>query len=196
MIRWEFNRIQTDISIEFEINFLLRQLVNWTRAPMYFWNFSGIEGQFNMHLKQIENNRIDCLLLNEWIINGIIKKATVDKSWLCKKNSSAFQIRDSWVRHVEPRRYKGEHWLVGIMQSQIILMLSSLYDSWCDLSFALSSPALPVNPVGAHQTWLTQHSALHLTWKYEREEKMNLGFSIFNVKINYLLKFLSVVLPN
>ena len=74
MIRWEFNRIQTDISIEFEINFLLRQLVNWTRAPMYFWNFSGIEGQFNMHLKQIENNRIDCLLLNEWIIIGIINK--------------------------------------------------------------------------------------------------------------------------
>ena len=37
--------------------------------------------------------------------------------------------------------------------------IDALYDFWCDLSFALGSPALPVIAASAHRPWLTRHSA-------------------------------------
>ena len=79
------------------------------------------------------------------------------------------------------------------MQSQIILMLCSLYDSWCDLSFALSSPALPVRRSPSLVNPTLCPSPHLIIWK---RGKRNSRISNFNVKINYLLKFLSVVWEN
>ena len=86
------------------------------------------------------------------------------------------------------------------MQSQIILMLSALYDFWCDLSFALSSPALPVIVAGANRPWLTQHSARPPTSldKIIKEEKKEVKVYTFqNNKVKNCLSIcFSVVFTN